>query len=560
MLRFIPALTVALLLVPVVGGFLGTLLPAFGYFPAIGGHGLSLDPWRHLFGEPGILKAIGLTIATGIAATVLSLGIAIGICAASFDRPWFRHLQAALGPLLALPHAALAVGLAFLLAPSGWIARLLSPWATGWTQPPDLATVQDPAGIALVLGLMAKEVPYLVLMIIAALDQVQARRSMIVARSLGYRPTTAWLKVLLPRLYPQIRLPVYAVLAFSLSVVDMALILGPANPPTLSPLLLRLFTDRDQVMLFPASAGAVFQLALVVVTIALWRIVEIATSATARPSLASGERGGGERLIRAAAMGTGGLAIGLGLLGLVTLVLWSAAGPWRFPDALPDRFDFSVWQYRPAALLAPAWVSLSVALAAVLLALGLAIGCLEAERRHGLKPGRAALLVIYLPLLMPQTAFLFGVQVILIRAGVDGAWLSLVWGHLLFVLPYIFLSLADPWRAFDPRYERIGAGLGVGPWRRLVGLKLPMLLRPLLFAAAIGFAVSITQYLPTLLIGAGRWPSLTTEAVTLASGGDRRLVAALALLQSALPLLAYALAIGLPVLMFRHRRDMQVSR
>ena len=27
-------------------GSLGTLLPAFGYLPAIGGHALSLDPWR----------------------------------------------------------------------------------------------------------------------------------------------------------------------------------------------------------------------------------------------------------------------------------------------------------------------------------------------------------------------------------------------------------------------------------------------------------------------------------------------------------------------------------
>jgi putative thiamine transport system permease protein len=86
-----------------------------------------------------------------------------------------------------------------------------------------------------------------------------------------------------------------------------------------------------------------------------------------------------------------------------------------------------------------------------------------------------------------------------------------------------------------------------------------MLMRPLLAAAAIGFAASVAQYLPTLLIGAGRWPTLTTEAVTLASGGDRRLVAALALLQGLLPLLAYGVALAAPLLLFRRRREMQAT-
>ncbi len=44
-----------------------------------------------------------------------------------------------------------------------------------------------------------------------------------------------------------------------------------------------------------------------------------------------------------------------------------------------------------------------------------------------------------------------------------------------------------------------------------------------LTALAVGFAVSIGQYLPTLLLGWGRVPTITTEAVALSSGGDRRI-------------------------------------
>ena len=135
--------------------------------------------------------------------------------------------------------------------------------------------------------------------------------------------------------------------------------------------------------------------------------------------------------------------------------------------------------------------------------------------------------------------------------------LTLVLAHLIFVLPYVFLSLSDPWRAMDHRYEAVAAGLGKRRWRTLLSIRLPMLARPILTAAAVGFAVSVGQYLPTLLIGAGRLPTITTEAVALASGGARRTIGVYALLQMLLPAIGFAIAVFLPALLFRHRRAMQ---
>jgi putative thiamine transport system permease protein len=87
-----------------------------------------------------------------------------------------------------------------------------------------------------------------------------------------------------------------------------------------------------------------------------------------------------------------------------------------------------------------------------------------------------------------------------------------------------------------------------------------MLLAPLLAAAAIGFAVSVAQYLPTLLLGGGRVETVTTEAVALAAGGNRRIVGVLATLQAGLPLLVFALAVALPALAHRRRRGLSVDR
>jgi putative thiamine transport system permease protein len=555
-LRLAPALTLAAFLAPIGAGILGTLLPAFGVLPALGRTVPSLEPWRALFATPGLDSTLKVTVGAGLAATLLSFLLAAGFCALASRTKAVRALERALAPLLATPHVAIAVGFAFLIAPSGWIARLISPELTGWERPPDIATVRDPLGLSFVAGLVLKEVPYLVLMMIGATGQIAARPMMAAARSMGYPAPAAWAKVVLPQIYGQIRLPLYAVLAFSLSTVEVALILAPGHPPPLSVLAMRWFSAPDLALVFPAAAASILQLAIVVAAIGLWHAGERITAALGRFWIARGERGGPAGPLLAAA---GGLAIASGIVSLLSLAglgLWSFTRDWPYPDDLPIRWTLSPWM-RAADLATPLANTLAIGLAASAIAVMLALACLENEQRHRVRPGASVLLLLYLPLLVPQVAFLFGAQAVLVRLGADATLAAVVWAHLLFVLPYAFLSLADPYRALDPRYARIAAGLGSPPWRVFRRVKLPILIRPVLIAFAVGFAVSVGLYLPTLFAGAGRIGTLTTEAVTLASGADRRLVAVAVALQTGLPLIAYSLALIVPSFLHRERRALR---
>ena len=112
LLRYVPALTIALFLGPVVAGLAGTILPGFGYLPTLGGHQLSLDPWRALLAEPGLSKAILLTGFTGFGSTVLAFALTILVFASGHGTLWFNRAKRAMTPLLAVPHLAMAVGLA----------------------------------------------------------------------------------------------------------------------------------------------------------------------------------------------------------------------------------------------------------------------------------------------------------------------------------------------------------------------------------------------------------------------------------------------------------------
>jgi putative thiamine transport system permease protein len=557
MLRLAPALTLALLLGPVAVGLLWTLLPAFGYLPAIGAHEPSLDGWRDLLAFPGLATSLRLTLTAGIGATLLSLLLAAGFCALLAAHPAFRAAERLLAPLLGSPHAAIALGFAFLVAPSGFVARLLSPELTGWERPPtNLVTLQDPLGLSFGAGLLLKEVPFLVLMTIGASAQVPVWATLAASRSLGTLGAAAWAKAVFPRIYPQIRLPVYAVLAFSLSAVDVGLILAPGHPPPLSVLAARWFSDYDLTLHLPAAAAATLQLAIVLAAIVVWRLGEVAAARLGRLWIERGSRGrvsaAGLRLAGAAALGVG--IVGLG--SLVVMALWSFAGSWRFPDAWPDRWSAAIWMAQGPRIAPAVATTAAIGLLSTAVAVLLSLACLENEARRGVRPGGRALWLLYLPLLVPQIAFLFGVQIALVRLQLDGTLLAVAWTHLVFVLPYAFLSLADPFRALDPRYARSAAALGAPPARVFLTLKLPMLLRPVLIAAAVGFAVSVGQYLATLFPGAGRVATLTTEAVTLSGGSDRRVIGVTAVLQAALPLLVYGAALVVPRAVFRRRRGL----
>lgn len=550
--RFGPPLAIGLLAGPVVAGLAGTLLPAFGWLPALGGDRFSLDPFRELLAQPGLLQSCLVSVLSGLAATLVALaGVALFMAAHAGSR-FFDRMQHLLSPLLSVPHAAAAFGLAFLVAPSGWLVRLVSPELTGWTAPPDALIVNDTMGLAMTAGLVVKEIPFLLLVSLAALPQVRLTETRRLAASLGHGRVAGFFFLAWPPVYRQVRLAVLAVLAFSTSVVDVAVILGPATPPPLAVRLVGWMNDPDLKMRFFASAGAMLQLGLTAFACLVWLALERLGHVVLARLRDRGDRFAHDRGLRAISGVLPGLSAVIVFLGLGLLAVWSVAGLWQFPDALPRGFSLKSWQRALPRLDAPLWTTLATGVLAASVATILAILCLRREDETGAPPGRL-LWLVYLPLIVPQAAFLFGLQMLLIGVHAEPSLPALVFAHLVFVMPYVFLSLSDPWRAFDRRYETVAAGLGASRLKTFWRVRMPMMARPVLAAAAVGFAVSVGQYLPTLLVGAGRLTTITTEAVALASGGNRRVIGVYAFLQMMLPVAGFAIASLVPALLWRRR-------
>ena len=555
---FFPTLTLLFLLGPVAAGLLGTLLPSFGLLRLSGDPAFSLAPWIALAEWPGLARSLWLSLKTGLISTSIAFVLAVLLVAGWQGTRWFKIAHGFLSPLLSLPHTAAALGLAFLIAPSGWIARLFSPWATGWDRPPDLLILNDPGGWSLIFGLVLKELPFLLLMLIAALPQLQVRDRRNVATALGYGAVLGWCLTVLPGAYRQMRLPVYAVLAYAMSNVDMALILGPTAPPVLSMQILKAMNDPDLSHRAPAAAAALVQLVLVLLALLVWRFGEVTAAKLANATLWRGHRGNGAAYKSLRPFGLAAVATTAAILfsGLLAHLLWSLTGRWRFPDVFPQSFKLKTWARAEEDLLLTGFTTIALAFLVASVALALVIGCLETEQRRGRQMRAGGLLILYIPLILPQISFLPGLQVLLLLFGIDrGIWPVAV-AHLVFVLPYVFLTLAGPYRAWDTRLATVALALGRSQRSVLWRIKLPMLLGPILTALAIGMAVSVGQYLPTLMASGGRVETLTTEAIALASGGNRREIGVWAITLTVAAWLPFLFAYALPALIFRNRKGM----
>ena len=531
--------TLLVCFLPLLPGLGGLFLSAFGFIPMIDQYHFSLLGFYQLAHWPGIFKSIQITLLITLCSTLLSGMLAFSILQACWHHRWWNKLENLLAPILALPHVAIAIGLSFLLTPSGFIARLLNLFINNsafinWH------LVNNQYGFGQIFALTIKEIPFLLFMSIPLLKQLNLKTTLQTAQSFGYSQAQTWQKIIFPQWLPKIRFSLFAVMAYSLSVVDVSLVIGPNKPSTLPVLIWNWLNDADLLTLPQASAAAFLLLLICIILIYViilleWLIVEKFKNWQIN----------GRFSIKIAGKSTLLFIYSISLLSICILVIWTFAKRWPYPNIFPSNWSFQFWLQEWDYLWEVILSSVYLAFCSATLALVIVIILLEnnnkknKNRMHFTVPH----LLIAVPIIAPQLSILFGIQIATLYIASQQYYLWVIWGHLFFVFPYIYLALDGPWRSYDNRLDIVGLSLGISPLKVWWTIKMPILLPAIAIGWTIGISVSLAQYLPTLMLGAGRISTLTTEAVSLVNGQDRRISAIYALLQSLLPFLFYSIAL-----------------
>ncbi|WP_299015431.1 thiamine ABC transporter permease [uncultured Photobacterium sp.] len=561
MIRLLYLLTLLLCALPLVPGLLGIVIPAFSWLPSLGLTEPNISAFTTVSQWPGLSESVFLSLRTGFGSTLLAMLFCFLVLRKYWDSPKWQRIEHTLSPMLAMPHVAFSIGFAFTFAPTGWLFRVFETIGVdtaGW-----YSLIQDQHGIGLLVVLAIKETPFLLLMSISVLQQLKVSRLMAVAISLGYSRKQSWLKVIFPQWLPKMRLPIFAILAYGISVVDIALILGPSRPPTLAVLVWQWFNEPELSLLPRAAVGAILLLAVAILALTVIRLAEWTLLTYCRQWQISGPK----QPVANKAKHTGqdsqrGIPlyapfVVIPLIVIPVLGLWSIAQRWRFPDLLPSRYSLRFWQQESYSLIELATNSIIFALVSSLLALILAIACLEYRQKY--QRGLPSWLIA-IPMVLPQLSILFGIQISTYLIPGQWYWNWVTWSHLFFVFPYIYLALDGPWRSYDIRLDQSARSLGLNSRQTWWRVKRPIMLPAILLSLAVGISVSLAQYLPTQMLGAGRISTVTTEAIALASGQDRRVSAIYGLLQGALPFIFFSLSLAASRYSARFNRQTQQQR
>jgi putative thiamine transport system permease protein len=496
------------------------------------------EAWSALLQHPQLWPALQLSVFTGLASAALALLLAVIIIAGLYDSVWWSRLSPQIGAMLAVPHVAMAIGLSFLIMPSGFLARLVAFFA-GWNTPPNWISNHDPYGLSLIAALVIKETPFLTWIIASILNREDVRRSFTgqraAATSLGHGTGSIWMRIFLPQILSKLAWPLLVVFVYAATVVDMALVIGPTQPPTFASIVWADINDAQVLNNARGGVGALFlSFTIAVTALIAWGVIKFASAQ--RGWMTRGPSAWRIPALIAKLKFTSLIVIYFAIA--ATMMILSFATLWPFPYLWPAILSAIAWERvwdNPSALVA----SLVLAFSTSVVALALVIGWMESQPQARDK----YLLVLSATALgLPAILLGLGQYRAFLQTGLTGTAVGLFLAHLMPVTAYMFIVLAGPYRSFDPRWRASASGLLAGFPRFFLAIKIPLLKAPLLAASAIGFAVSFGQYVPAQLIAAGRYSTLPMEAVTLTSGTNRPLTAAFTLLLMLPPLIAFIAA------------------
>jgi putative thiamine transport system permease protein len=391
-------------------------------------------PWVALLEHPQLWPSLALSVATGTSSLIISALLAFWIVAGLYGSKIWAGSSGLMGGFLSLPHLAFAIGFGFLITPSGFIARVIGTFA-GWVDPPQWITTQDPYGLSLIAVLVLKEVPFLIWLIGALLARPDISQTLQghfrVSQSLGHGSASVWLRVFIPQILPRLKWPLLIVWFYGASVVDVALAIGPTQPPPLAVIIWSDLNNADPAINARGTVGALFLTGMLVcialaflalqkaILPAIWRFFTRGPSPRRTPRASSSAL----------------LFIFCAIYAMVFIILcvMSIGTLWPYPNLFPTQLRWSAWE---VFLMSPAPIlnSLSLACASTLAALGLAIFGLKQYLKkwtrfarlghHGARP---------LSLLIADGQYL--------AFRLNGTWFGVFLAHLTPVFAYVFIVL-----------------------------------------------------------------------------------------------------------------------
>ncbi len=233
--------------------------------------------------------------------------------------------------------------------------------------------------------------------------------------------------------------------------------------------------------------------------------------------------------VRRLAVASIAVAVGLPML---SLVVWSFAFRWNFPNLLPSEWGTQAWAYvadDSSRVVEGLWNSTKVAVLVTLLAIIVGLPASRALGQHEFKGKSAVEWVLMMPIIVPALVATMGIHQIFIRLRLTETLFGVALVHLIPAIPYFVLVMASVFANYGTALEETARTLGANKFRVFRYVTFPAISSGLLVASMFTFLISWGQYVTTLLIGGGTFVTLPLVLFPFLSGANHATAAAISL-------------------------------
>lgn len=206
--------------------------------------------WQRVLADADFWEAFWFTLRTSVVATLLALLIAVPLgVAVRRSGPFVRSLMIVLLPV---PHLVVASATVTLFGPGQLIDRMVG----------EVPLVGDRNGLGVIVVYLAKEIPFLTVLVAVTLDR-HTTRLVEAARGLGASRWHLWRFVVWPRVAGPLGLGALVVVAFVIGSTEVPLVVGPLRPDVLTTYSLTVTRVQGPVARADAAVALVAATALI---------------------------------------------------------------------------------------------------------------------------------------------------------------------------------------------------------------------------------------------------------------------------------------------------------
>lgn len=113
------------------------------------------------------------------------------------------------------------------------------------------------------------------------------------------------------------------------------------------------------------------------------------------------------------------------------------------------------------------------------------------------------LLVLLLPMIIPQMIFAIGLFRLLSNLGLVGTLSGLTLGHTAIALPYVLVTMLAVFKTYDTRLDQAAWTLGADRWRALYRIMIPQIYDGLIASFLFAFVTSFDNLTVSLFVSGG---------------------------------------------------------